>query len=83
MRQRADRYGDVRMPKSEAGQRSVPLPPLAVIALKTWKRICPDSEASLAFPNEAGKIDYRANLVQLGLAGATGRRRHDQNREGR
>lgn len=67
VRQRADRYGVVGMPKSEAGQRTVPLPPFAVNTLKEWKLACPKSEAGLVFPNAAGNIEYHQNMLQRGL----------------
>lgn len=67
VRQRADRYGAVGMPKSEAGQRTVPLPPFAVNTLKEWKLACPKSEAGLVFPNAAGNIEYHQNMLQRGL----------------
>ena len=34
VRQRADRYGEIGRPKSEAGERTVPLPPMVVTALR-------------------------------------------------
>lgn len=67
VRQRADRYGDVGMPKSEAGQRTVPLPPIAVNTLKEWKLACPKSEAGLVFPNTAGNIENHQNMLKRGL----------------
>lgn len=67
VRQRADRYGDVGMPKSEAGQRTVPLPPMVVNTLKEWKLACPKSDAGLVFPNSAGNIEYHQNMLQRGL----------------
>ncbi|MDX0127371.1 tyrosine-type recombinase/integrase [Sinorhizobium meliloti] len=67
VRQRADRYGDVGMPKSEAGQRTVPLPPIAVNTLKEWKLACPKSDAGLVFPNTAGNIENHQNMLKRGL----------------
>lgn len=67
VRQRADRYGEVGMPKSEAGQRTVPLPPMVVNTLKEWKVACPKSEGGLVFPNQAGNIEYHQNMLQRGL----------------
>ncbi|RVI06471.1 site-specific integrase [Sinorhizobium meliloti] len=67
VRQRADRYGDVGMPKSEAGQRTVPLPPIAVNTLKEWKLACPKSEAGLVFPNTVGNIENHQNMLKRGL----------------
>jgi integrase len=41
VRQRADRFNDLGNPKSDAGERSVPLPPIVVNALKEWRLACP------------------------------------------
>ncbi|THK35624.1 site-specific integrase [Ensifer sp. MPMI2T] len=67
VRQRADRYGEVGMPKSEAGQRTVPLPPFVVNTLKEWKLACPKSEDGLAFPNSVGNIEHHQNMLKRGL----------------
>ncbi|PSS67070.1 site-specific integrase [Ensifer sp. NM-2] len=67
VRQRADRYGDIGMPKSVAGQRTVPLPPMVVNTLKEWKIACPISEAGLVFPNQAGNIEDHQNMLRRGL----------------
>ncbi|WP_438750031.1 tyrosine-type recombinase/integrase [Pararhizobium sp. O133] len=67
VRQRADRYGDMGMPKSEAGQRTVPLPPLVVNTLKEWKLACPASKEGLVFPNTVGKIEDHQNMLRRGL----------------
>ncbi len=37
VRQRADRYGTIGQTKSEAGQRTVPLPPILTNSLREWK----------------------------------------------
>ncbi|MGO6787604.1 tyrosine-type recombinase/integrase [Rhizobium ruizarguesonis] len=65
--QRADRYGTVGMPKSEAGQRTIPLPPMVVNTLKEWKLACPKSKAGLVFPNQAGNIEFHNNMLHRGL----------------
>jgi integrase len=67
VRQRADRYHVIGMPKSDAGQRTVPLPPVVVNALREWKLACPQSEADLVFPNGAGKVEYHVNIIERGL----------------
>ena len=41
VRQRADRFNQIGRPKSEASERAIPLPPLAVNTLREWKLICP------------------------------------------
>ncbi|MEH7909880.1 site-specific integrase [Rhizobium laguerreae] len=67
VRQRADRYGKVGMPKSEAGQRTLPLPPIVVNTLKEWSLVGPKSEAGLVFPNQAGNIEFHNNMLHRGL----------------
>lgn len=41
VRQRADRFNDIGRPKSEAGERTVPMPPLVVNTLREWRLSCP------------------------------------------
>ncbi|KAA3500250.1 site-specific integrase [Agrobacterium tumefaciens] len=67
IRQRADRYGAVGMPKSEAGQRTVPLPPMVVNTLREWQLGCPPSDLGLVFPNQAGNIEFHQNMLHRGL----------------
>ncbi|OQP86035.1 site-specific integrase [Rhizobium rhizosphaerae] len=67
VRQRADKYGGIGMPKSEAGQRTIPLPPMVVNTLREWKLACPKSEAGLVFANQAGNIEDHQNMLRRGL----------------
>lgn len=83
VRRRADRYNQLGMPKSDAGQRTVPLPPIAVNALKEWRLACPrpvtgrDTDGKLVreehrpehlvFPNGSGNIESLANIINRGL----------------
>jgi integrase len=55
VRQRADRWGTLGSPKSDAGKRSVPLAPMVANTLKEWRFACPKSEADLVFPTTQGK----------------------------
>lgn len=41
VRQRADRFNEIGRPKSEAGERSVPMPPLVANTLREWRLACP------------------------------------------
>lgn len=68
VRQRADAYRKIGRPKSEAGGRSIPVPPIVVNALKEWKLACPKGELGLVFPNGAGQVEAHANIVNRGLA---------------
>ena len=70
VRQRADRYGIIGKPKSKAGQRTVPLGPEVVRALKEWKVQCPNSGAHrLVFPTPSGNgIALHNNTVRAFIA---------------
>jgi integrase len=70
VRQRADRYNKIGRPKSEAGERTVPVPPLALNALKEWRLACPKGDLGLVFPTGSGKIERHANITTRGLAPA-------------
>src|SRR5579883_1298555 len=61
VRQRADRYNEIGRPKSDAGDRSIPLPPGTVKALREWKERAPKSEYD--FANGAGNLENRGNIV--------------------
>jgi len=63
VRQRADRYNEIGKPKSEAGERVIPLGPFVVNTLKEWKLACPKGELDLVFPNTLGKIWDHADIV--------------------
>ena len=63
VRQRADRYNEMGKPKSEAGERALPLGPFVVNTLKEWKLACPRGELGLVFPNTLGKIWDHADIV--------------------
>jgi integrase len=67
VRQRADRYQEVGMPKSGSGQRTMMLPPMAVNALKEWKLACPKGDLGLVFPNGEGNIEWHPNIVERGF----------------
>jgi integrase len=67
VRQRADRYNQIGPVKSEAGERTLPLPPLLVNALREWKLACPKGELDLVFPNEDGGIQDYSNIIKRGL----------------
>ena len=67
VRQRADRYNKIGAPKSEAGERSVPLLPMLVTVLREWKLACPKGELGLVFPNGSGNIESHTNIINRGL----------------
>ena len=70
VRQRADRYLAIGSPKSEAGERTVPLTPIVVNTLREWKLTCPRSDLDLVFPSKHGRVEHHAIVVRLGLVPA-------------
>jgi integrase len=67
VRQRADRYNKIGRPKSEAGERTVPLSPIALNALREWKLTCPKGPLDLVFPNTVGNVQSIDAIVRFGL----------------
>ncbi|QGA57242.1 site-specific integrase [Brucella sp. 2280] len=78
--QRADRFNAIGRPKSEAGERTVPVPPTVINTLKEWKLACPKRPTGakdlngehilvldLVFPNGAGNVESLANIINRGL----------------
>jgi integrase len=63
VRQRADEWGTIGMPKSHAGQREIPMAPPVLNALKEWQLCCPKGELDLVFPNTIGKVRALSNIV--------------------
>ena len=61
--QRIDRYGEVGWPKSEDGQRTIPVPPIVINALREWKLKCPKGKLGLVFPNGAGNPQNHQNMI--------------------
>jgi len=49
--QRADRWNEIGVPKSEAGTRTIPIGPALVSVLRAWRLKCPPSDLGLVFPN--------------------------------
>jgi integrase len=65
VRQRADRWGSIGSPKSDAGKRSVPLAPIVVNTLRQWRLACPKGEGDLVFPTSQGKPRHTRGLAPL------------------
>jgi integrase len=70
VRQRADRFSVIGAPKSESGERAVPLTPMVMNALREWKLVCPKSRFGLVFPSAGGLVEHHTNIVKRGLAPA-------------
>jgi integrase len=70
--QRADAYNQIGPPKSEAGERTVPVPPMTLNALREWKLACPKQKSTgrphYVFPNGEGNVEAHANIVTRGVA---------------
>lgn len=54
--QRADNKNVIGAPKSDAAHRTIPLPPLAIEALRRWRTHCPKSFQNLVFPSINGRV---------------------------
>ena len=67
VRQRADALNKIGPPKSEAGERTVPLPPMVVHALREWKLVCPKGDLDLVFPGPRGCVQTRFIIVDQGF----------------
>jgi integrase len=67
VRQRADRYHTIGRLKSEAGERTVPVPPMIVNTLREHRVACPKGAHDLVFPNGKGNVESRANIIKRGL----------------
>jgi integrase len=70
VRQRADAYNAIGAPKSEAGERAVPIPPSTLHALREWKLKCPkraQGDQHYVFPNGQGNVEAHANIITRGL----------------
>lgn len=64
VRQRADRFNVIGKPKSESGDRTIPLGPLVLNTLKEWKLACPKGALGLVFPNGSGNLENHGNIVK-------------------
>jgi integrase len=64
VRQRADQWGQIGPPKSEAGKRTLPIAPELVSELKRWKLRSPHSRINLAFPSSTGTPLRHNNMLR-------------------
>lgn len=76
VRGRADRFNDIGRPKSATSERTVPMTPMVLAALREWCLTCPKrttdkvdaygnavSTLDLVFPNGKGNGESHANIV--------------------
>jgi integrase len=61
VRQRADRFGTIGDPKSEAGERTIPVMPMVINALRELEL---QATGTYVFGNGAGNVESHSNLVQ-------------------
>jgi integrase len=64
VRQRADRYNAIGRPKSAAGERTIPLPPVLLNTLKEHRLA---SRHELVFANGRGNIENWGNIINRGF----------------
>ena len=62
--QRADQWGIIGAPKSEAGYRTIPLPSALVSVLKRWRLRSNISAMDLVFPSANGRPLWHQNLLR-------------------
>jgi integrase len=67
VRQRADLWGAMGAPKSEAGDRTIPMAPQVLNVLREWRLACPKGELDLVFPNGKGRVENHANIANRGF----------------
>ena len=64
VRQRADQWGQIGPPKSEAGYRCIPMASGLAATLKEWKLRSLPNSLDLVFPNCSGKPIWHQNLLR-------------------
>lgn len=62
VRQRADRWNQLGPCKTKNSRRTIPLPPIAIAAIRRWLTNAPISAEDLAFPNGVGNVESYANI---------------------
>jgi integrase len=67
VRQRADRYNAIGAPKSESGERTVPLPPIVANSLRELKLTCQTAGGDIVFVSSRGHIRNHSNIVKYAL----------------
>jgi integrase len=61
--QRADKWGRIGTPKSDAGTRDIKFVPAVGQELRRWKLRCPRSALNLVFPSRTGTVQNHANIM--------------------
>ncbi|WP_108461340.1 tyrosine-type recombinase/integrase [Devosia naphthalenivorans] len=68
--QRADSYREIGRPKSESGEREIPMTPMVANTLKEWRLQCPKGKLNLVFPNTKGGVEGHSYLAHAGIEAA-------------
>jgi integrase len=76
VRQRADRYGKIGRPKSEAGERTVPLPPMVIAALRERRLACPRNDNGIEDRNSIIKRGLHPVQIAAGVVDQHGRAKY-------
>jgi integrase len=64
VRERADRFLKIGAPKSAAGERTVPLPPMLLIMLRELRL---RTKGDFVFPTDEGNVQHYGNILHRGL----------------
>ena len=70
VRERADAFHEIGHPKSEAGERTIPIGPIVINGLKQWRLQCPKSRLGLVFPTSEGGVHSASNIRRRALVPA-------------
>jgi integrase len=85
VRQRADNYNKIGRPKSKAGSRNIPVPPIVIHTLRQWKLACPRGDLDLVFPAANGGVEsyftlrrglWIPLLLECGICDESGRAKY-------
>lgn len=58
--------GTIGRPKSAASYRFIAMPDCYIRQLRHWRKLCPESDLDLVFPNWSGKAEFLSNLNRRG-----------------
>jgi integrase len=67
VRQRADRYSKIGPLKSDTSERTIPLAPMLINVLRSWKLAGQKSALGLVFPSNRGGVEKLSNIIEQGL----------------
>lgn len=70
VRRRVDSWGTFGAPKTKAGKRDIPLPPIVTNVLREWKLACPQGDANkmnLVFPSPSGGVLSHSCILKDGF----------------